>query len=160
MKALFVGAGNSLERQIDPADFDGEKVSLDISGDPDVKHDLNVLPYPFVEEFDEIHAYEVLEHVGVQGDEFFFFAQFNEFYRILKPGGFLCGSVPSVESVWAWGDPGHTRVLPIQVFSYLTEGHYDQVGKTSAADYRHLIKGFWQINLWEHEEKLYFVLQK
>ncbi len=37
--------------------------------------------------FDEIHAYEVLEHVGTQGDYKRFFWQFGQFWRILKPDG-------------------------------------------------------------------------
>ena len=48
--------------------------------------------------WDEIHAYEVLEHLGQQGDAFSFFAHFSEIYRLLKPGGHLCATVPSKRS--------------------------------------------------------------
>ena len=49
-------------------------VTLDVNADhsPDVVHDLESVPLPFADEtFDEIHAYEVLEHTGAQGDHVF-----------------------------------------------------------------------------------------
>ena len=65
-------------------------VTLDIDPNcnPDIICDLNELPYPFKDNtFNEIHGYEVLEHCGTQGDYQYFFAQFTEFWRILKPEG-------------------------------------------------------------------------
>jgi hypothetical protein len=146
MKTLLLGAGNSRKKRIvsdlSPDRGFDELVTLDLQ-DADVLHDLDELPYPFSDaEFDEIHAYEVLEHCGLQGDVGFFFGQFNELRRILVPGGVLCGSVPSDNP---WGDPGHRRVLTVETLSYLTRQHYDQLGKTSCADYRHLIKGWWHL---------------
>ena len=140
-----------------------ELVTLDIDPglNPDVVHNLDDLPYPFEDEtFDEIHLYEGLEHCGTQGDEFFFFEQFNEFHRILKPGGVFCGSVPHWKSIWAFGDPGHKRVLPPSVFNFLTESFYDQVGKTACADYRSLIKGYWKTVGIDEGEQVFFLLQK
>ncbi len=161
MKSLFIGSGNSTKRKIDLGELDGEIVTLDLQ-DADVIHDLEIFPYPFPHsQFDEIHAYEVLEHTGLQGDVNFFFTQFNELRRILKDGGALCLSVPKIDSVWAFGDPGHKRILPQQVFSFLTESHYDQVGKTSCADYRHLIEGYWALEAMSTGgESLYVVLRK
>ena len=165
MRQLLLGAGTSREKRIvheltPDREFD-ELVTLDLQ-DADVVHDLNKLPYPFEDgEFDEIHAYEVLEHCGVQGDFRFFFDQFNEFHRILKPGGVFCGSVPDYRSIWAFGDPGHTRVLPPTVFNYLSESFYDQLGKTPCADYRPYIKGWWTpLGIQEKGELVYFLLQK
>ena len=168
MRQLLLGAGNSREKRIvheltPGREFD-ELVTLDIDAHcgADVWHDLNAFPYPFEdEEFDEIHAYEVLEHCGSQGDVFFFFEQFNEFHRILKPGGVFCGSVPDYRSIWAFGDPGHTRVLPPTVFNYLSESFYDQLGKTPCADYRSYIDGYWTpLGIQEKGELTYFLLQK
>lgn len=116
--------------------------TLDINADhgPDVVHDLNDIPLPFPDDcFDEIHAYEVLEHVGRQGDYKFFFAQFADFWRMLKPHGHLCGSVPPPMSPWAWGDPSHTRVLSRESFTFLDQSEYTkQVGKTALSDFRYL----------------------
>lgn len=167
MTTLLLGAGNSRKKKIvhelTPDKEFKDLVTLDIDGDssPDIIHDLDELPYPLRDShFDEIHAYEVLEHCGTQGDVKFFFDQFNEFHRILKPGGLFCGSVPHYQSIWAFGDPGHRRVLPPTVFNYLVEAFYDQLGKTPCADYRGLIKGYWKSIGIQEGEQVFFLLQK
>lgn len=163
MKSLLIGAGNSRKRVITingETEFD-DLTTLDLSG-ADINHDLEVFPYPFEDQsFDDISAYEVLEHTGSQGDFRFFFAQFNEFHRILKEDGLFYGSVPLYDSIWAWGDPGHKRVLPPSVFLYLTKGHYDQLGTTPCADYRPWIKGWWQaVSSTKNDGSLYFILRR
>jgi SAM-dependent methyltransferase len=87
--------------------------------------------------YDEVHAYEVLEHLGQQGDFRSFFDTFAEAWRILKPGGYLCATVPSRYSEWLWGDPGHTRAILPTHLVFLRQPTYDeQRGKTSMSDYR------------------------
>jgi SAM-dependent methyltransferase len=143
---LLVGAGS---RRIKHLVWQGRSewtalVTLDINADhkPDVVHDLTVLPLPFADDtFDEIHAYEVLEHTGQQGDWRFFFAQFSEFWRILKPDGVLIGTSPAPGSDWAWGDPGHTRVMSKEAMTFLVQRQYTaQVGVTPMTDYRFVYK--------------------
>ena len=143
---LLLGCGNDRRKKLTfehiPTEWT-QLVTLDISAEakPDVVHDLNVMPLPFEDsQFDEIHAYEVLEHVGWQGDWRFFFRQFDEFWRILKPGGYLCATVPMWDSPWAWGDPGHTRVLPPECLIFLDRRQYVHVGNTAMTDYRAEIK--------------------
>ena len=115
---------------------------LDISAahQPDVVWDLTELPLPFDDErFDEIHAYEVLEHTGQQGDYRFFFAQFTDLWRLLKPAGLLLGTSPALESRWLWGDPGHTRAITPESFMFLDQQSYtDKVGKSPMSDYRNI----------------------
>lgn len=114
-------------------------VTLDFSKthNPDVVHDLGVLPLPFPDEtFDEIHAYEVMEHVGQQGDWKFFFEQWSDIWRLLKPGGLFLGTSPHWASEWAWGDPGHTRIVNAANFVFLHQPNYRQVGITPMTDYR------------------------
>lgn len=141
---LLVGCGNNREKKFSlpemPKAWSGDLITLDWDDTcrPDVVHDLNNLPYPFDDnQFDEIHAYEVLEHCGTQGDYRFFFDQFSEFHRILKPGGYFVGSCPNWDSPWAWGDPGHTRIISPECMIFLVQSEYDtQLGKTAMTDYR------------------------
>ena len=146
MKELLIGCGHSREKRLGIGGKEWQNlVTLDMSAhvNPDVVHDLEVLPYPFAdEEFDEIHAYEVLEHCGSQGDYQFFFAQFREFDRILKPGGIVCITCPNWGGRWAWGDPGHKRILGFEQFIYLDKSVYQDGAKTtSMTDYSHLWQG-------------------
>jgi SAM-dependent methyltransferase len=140
MPELLIGCGQrrkKLMAEDGREEWDG-LVTLDINPDhkPDVVHDLTVLPLPFEDNtFDEIHAYEVLEHTGQQGDWRFFFAQFTEFWRILKPGGHFFGTTPGPHS--PWGDPGHTRVISHDVITFLSQAEYTkQVGVSPMTDYR------------------------
>ena len=153
-KELLIGCGNSREKRIFAAGEQqwGGLVTLDFYPEcrPDVVHDLNVLPYPFADaEFDEIHAYEVLEHCGRQGDWRFFFDQWTEFWRIVKPGGYFCGTCPHRTSPWAWGDPSHTRIVGLEQLVFLSQKEYErQVGTMAMSDFRHYYKADWQL-VWE-----------
>lgn len=71
--------------------------------------------------FDEVHAYEVLEHLGSQGDAVAFFNTFINIHRILIPGGFLFATVPSRHSPWAWGDPSHRRLIQQESLVFLDQ---------------------------------------
>lgn len=164
MATLLLGSGTSRQKRVvhelTPDREFSDLVTLDLEN-ADIIHNLDFTDLPFRDEsFDEIHAYEVLEHCGTQGDVEYFFDQFNDFHRILKPGGVLCGSVPNYQGVWAFGDPGHRRVLPPTVFNYLCEEFYEQLGKTPCADYRSLIKGYWKLIGIQEGEVTFFLLQK
>lgn len=111
--------------------------------------------------YDEVHAYEVLEHFGRQGDYRNFFATFSEIWRVLKPGGYLCATVPSRYSQWLWGDPGHTRVILPASLVFLHQPNYDaQQGKTSMSDYRRVYRADFDITGTFDDHELHrFVLQ-
>lgn len=166
MTELLIGCGSNLEKKIYlPNNKEWSwLVTLDINPDhkPDVEWDLNKLPLPFANDaFEEIHAYEVLEHVGAQGDYKTFFAQFTEFHRILKPGGKFFATVPTPDSPWAWGDPSHTRIFCKEWLTFLRQKSYEeQVGKTSLSDFRYLYKADYEIFLAEEQNHtLYFILE-
>lgn len=74
--------------------------------------------------WDEIHAYEVLEHLGQQGDAVSFLAQFSEIYRLLRPNGYLCATVPSRFSEGLWGDPSHRRAIVPMSLVFLDQEQY------------------------------------
>lgn len=166
MTELLIGCGNSRDKRIGLGSSEkfNHLITLDISPEcnPDVVHDLNVTPYPFDDNaFDEIHAYEVLEHCGTQGDWRFFFRQFDEFHRILKSGGVMFATVPSPSSKWAFGDPGHTRIFDVRMLTFLCRSEYErQVGITSMTDYRPYFKSNWEvIEAAVNMEESYFVIK-
>jgi SAM-dependent methyltransferase len=151
VRQLLVGCGNSRERRIvvqGRQDW-GELVTIDHDPDcgADVLHDLDVTPWPFGDGvFDEVHAYEVLEHLGQQGDWRAFFRHFGEIWRVLKPGGHLAATVPDWRSEWAWGDPSHTRVIAPGTLLFLSQREYAaRVGRTPMSDFRHLWKADFDI---------------
>jgi SAM-dependent methyltransferase len=140
---LLIGCGARREKHVIPNGVSrdwSQLVTLDISDrhKPDVVWDLTKRPWPFEDNtFHECHAYEVFEHLGQQGDYQAFFADFSEVWRILKPGGWLIGTSPAADSVWAWGDPGHTRIVSPQALTFLDQSEYvAQIGKTPMTDYR------------------------
>lgn len=145
-RELLLGSGNSRTKEIYLENEEWENlttVDIDEYSNPDVVFDLNNTPWPFEDDsFDEVHAYDVLEHLGSQGDYKSFFEQFSEIYRILKPDGMLFVSVPSLVSPWLWGDPGHTRYIGPETIVFLNQAEYSkQVGKSQMTDYRRVYKG-------------------
>lgn len=107
--------------------------------------DLEKLPYTWADgnTYDEIHAYHVLEHLSTQGDYRFFFAQFEEFWRLLKPDGYFAAQVPPWNDEWRDGDPGHRRMINHATLTFLSQAEYrkqiDNANKskrTSMTDYR------------------------
>lgn len=148
---LLLGCGSSRAKKLaspDRPDW-SDLVTLDFADThkPDVVHDIAVLPLPFPDNSaDEIHAYEVMEHVGQQGDWRFFFDQWSDIWRILKHGGRFYGTSPHWSSPWTWMDPGHTRAFGPEMFTFLSQPNYDkQVGVTPMTDYRFIFKADFDI---------------
>lgn len=166
-KELLMGCGSRTQKDLY---VDGKKdfqnvVRCDINVDhsPDCVVDLRKHPLPFqTEEFDEIHAYDVLEHLAAQGDYEFFFKEWTEYHRILKPGGHFFGSCPSWNSPWAFGDPSHTRIISRETLVFLSQDQYkNQVGNTKMSDFRYLYKAdFVPVHLQDNNGTFYFILRK
>lgn len=82
MKKLNLGCGIDYKTGYVNVDFHSH-VNID------VQHDLNSIPFPFMnEEFDFIYASHILEHLDKP------FVIMTELHRILKPGGRLHIKVP------------------------------------------------------------------
>jgi len=165
---LLIGCGNDHRKILSSVDNPELKewqnlttLDMDVHCNPDVLWDLNHLPLPFqAGSFNEIHAYEVLEHIGQQGDYRTFFAQFTEFHRLLKKDGLFFASVPCWDSPWAWGDPGHTRVITAGTLSFLEQASYGKE-RNPMTDYRSVYKvDFEVLGGEEKDQRMYFVLRK
>lgn len=141
-KSLLLGAGNCRLKKIClPGNeaWAGELVTIDTNPDcgASLVWDLERRPLPFPDEsFDEIHAYDCLEHWGRQGDWRAWFDEMAEYHRLLKPGGQFATGVPVGADHFA--DPGHTRFFAENHFRFLSQRFYeDQLkAKLPFTDYR------------------------
>lgn len=167
MRELLLGCGNRRKRVICypglPDEYQG-LVTLDI--DPncgaDVIWDLSTAaPLPFPDNhFDTVSAFEVLEHIGQQGDYKTFFRQFSDYWRVLKPDGLFFGSSPKWNSPWLFGDPGHTRLVSEESLIFLDQDSYAQCGQSPMTDYRWLYKAnLRKVFAQERGHSLFFVLK-
>jgi SAM-dependent methyltransferase len=86
----MLDAGCGAQRYRDIFEFDSY-VGLEFNDDfkPDVVGDLRQMPFPNAE-FDSILNNQVLEHIDDTH------SVFSEFHRVLKPGGYLCITVPFI----------------------------------------------------------------
>jgi predicted SAM-dependent methyltransferase len=165
---LLIGCGSDWTKRLatDKTTKFDNLITLDYNADhnPDIVWDLNdpnVLPPSLPDNFfDEIHAYEVLEHIGSQGDYKTFFRQFSEFWRVLKPGGHFLATFPSRNSVWAYGDPSHTRIMQVEQFFFLHQPNYDRVGKSSMSDFRNIYKADFDIIHTSDDEETVNIIMK
>ncbi len=181
-RELLIGCGHSREKRINPARPGGqlhpgdtwhelETLDMVAAADPDWLVDLDSVPWgqsdgagkwtPVPSDtYTEVHAYEVLEHLGRQGRVTDFFATFLEIWRVLAPGGWLCATTPSRYSGWLWGDPGHTRAILPESLVFLDRSQAAQMGQTAMSDYRHLWLGDFRIDVTNDNRSAHtFILQ-
>ncbi len=161
MKSLLIGCGNSRQKKVilnDDKEWLGELVTIDMDPNCGATHILDMsvcsksMPFPD-DEFDEIHAYDVLEHWGAQGDWRAWFDEFSEYHRILKPNGTMGIIVPIGND--AFGDPGHSRFIHANHFAFLNQAWYQaEIERGSpVTDYRwYWKKNFELVHLMLDEE--------
>ena len=95
-------------------------INLDIceNTDPDVVHDLNVLPWPFEDNFfDRVVAFDVIEHV----DSIVHFME--EIYRVSKPGASVELTTPHYTCANSFRDPTHKHHLGRFSLQYFSGSH-------------------------------------
>jgi SAM-dependent methyltransferase len=141
-RELLLGCGHARDKRLV---LNGERAFQNLTtvdrnplAKPDILLDLEFEDLPFDENtFDEVHAYEVLEHIGAQGDAERLLRQFSDYWRVLKPGGLFCATVPDYRGVWAWGDPSHRRVINDGSLAFLNQRNYAiGIGTTPMSDFR------------------------
>ena len=147
-RSLLIGCGTNHTKQVQYdsiAEWTGELTTLDMNPNcgADVIWDMEVRPLPFEDDtFDEIGAFNVMEHWGRQGDWRGWFDEMAEYHRILKPGGLMSILVPLGGDALA--DPGHTRFFQQNYFGFLNQAFYEdnEVRSTCFTDYR----WYWKLN--------------
>lgn len=158
-RSLLIGCGRNLTKQVQyagKAEWTGPLTTIDMNPDvkPDYVFDMDAITHPshtysdapisgpllrlpFPDDtFDEIGAYNCMEHWGRQGDWRGWFAEMGEYHRILKPGGTMSILVPIGADALA--DPGHTRFFQQNWFGFLSQAFYErnEVIGTCFTDYR------------------------
>lgn len=133
-RVLLLGCGTSRERKLrlspndakDFSDCDLVTVDMDPNCNPTYVRDLPKLPAEIrsIATFDEIHAYDSLEHWGVQGDWKGWIDEMGRYHDILKVGGRFFSITPMGEDRFA--DPGHTRFISTNWFNILCNDYYDE----------------------------------
>lgn len=161
-RELLLGCGSNRDKKMHMGNDKWENLTTidhNRTHKPDWVWDLrSVSMLPFEDEtFDEIHAYEVLEHIHNQGDAYTFFKHWNEYWRLLKPGGYFFATTPAPDSPWVWGDPSHTAQYLKETLIFLHQPAYtEQVGKTPMSDFRNLFVGDFDIKLTDYKGGTFF----
>ena len=95
-------------------------VNVDKFGDPDVKHDLEVFPWPWdPDSVDEIRMNHILEHLGETTERFF--GIIRELYRICKAGALIAIAVPHPRHDDFLSDPTHVRAITARTFELFSK---------------------------------------
>ena len=91
-------------------------IGVDKYGEPDVRHDLEQLPWPWADSsVAAVKMIHVLEHLGQ--DPKVFIGIMKELYRVCAPGARIEIVVPHPRHDYFLGDPTHVRPITYQVMS-------------------------------------------
>lgn len=98
-------------------------LSVDMWGSPDIKIDITQSPLPYSDNtVSVIRCNDFLEHIKPDH----VVKVMNEFYRVLKPGGYLLTNTPAFPSKAAVQDPTHVSFWCNNSFWYYTDTHQRQ----------------------------------
>ena len=93
----------------------------------DFEHDLNILPWPFLDNhYELIYAIDVFEHLDIKIIDWM-----SELYRCLKFDGRAIVRVPAWDNPLSYRDPTHNRVFHEETFDYFdpNKSLYNDFGK-------------------------------
>lgn len=108
-------------------------VNVDKEGAPDVRHDLEVFPWPWEDSVaEEIVLCHVLEHLGQSPAAFV--GVMKELYRVCVPGGLVKIDVPHPRHDHFLGDPTHVRAITPEVLSLFSKKNCEAWVKKGAAN--------------------------
>ncbi|MGC3970932.1 MAG: hypothetical protein QM775_27440 [Pirellulales bacterium] len=113
---------------------DAYNVDLVASTNPDLVHDLDVLPWPMPDDhFREVRAYDVIEHL----DDVV--ATMNEIHRVCRHGAVVKITVPHFSCANAFTDITHRHYFSAASFDYFTRDsafdfYTDKFFRKSAAE--------------------------
>ncbi len=108
-------------------------VNVDKHGSPDVKHDLEVFPWPWAtSSVDEVVLNHVLEHLGATADVFI--GIMKELYRVCRPEGIVRIAVPHPRHDHFIGDPTHVRVVTPAMLSLFSKANCRRWAEQGAAN--------------------------
>lgn len=108
-------------------------INVDKFGNPDVKHDLEVSPWPWDDSsVDEIRMNHILEHLGETTEVFF--SIIKELYRVCKPGALIAIAVPHPRHDDFITDPTHVRAITARTFELFSKDLNRRWAKIGAAN--------------------------
>ena len=100
------------------------------NSDADVIHDLDVFPYPFLDEsFDRVVCNGIIEHLDNVVHVM------EELYRVCRSGATISITTPYFTSVDAFTDPTHKHYFSSRSFDYFT-GNFPEYSFYSVARFR------------------------
>jgi SAM-dependent methyltransferase len=95
--------------------------SVDVLPSADIRHDLNVFPWPFADgSVGVVRACDALEHLRDKH------RVMTEIHRVLAPGGFLLSFTPSALGQGGCQDPTHVSGWVRNSFYYYTDAQFAQ----------------------------------
>jgi len=108
-------------------------VNVDKHGAPDVRHDLEVVPWPWDDNsVEEAVFHHVLEHLGQTPEAFI--GVMKELYRVCAPGALVRIVVPHPRHDDFLGDPTHVRVVTPDVLNLFSKRLNLEWRRTGAAN--------------------------
>lgn len=118
-----VNAGCALNHIVGPGKW--TNVDSNMLCQPDLLCDLRDLVSRLGHnQVDCVFASHVLEHLSCQD----LFAAFDQFWQILRPGGYVLAFVPHGAYDVAWEDPFHLTRFSVVTFAYLCSHMYTEPG--------------------------------